>query len=256
MKTILLDADIVAFKVASVAEERYEWEPGEETYAFDRPGARRHTDELVGEYADACKATGVIVCLTDAVNFRKELNPEYKSNRQGVRKPELLQFVKDYLASEYVTFQRPRLEADDIMGILATTDRWIPGEKIMVSEDKDMRTIPGNLYNPRNPDLGVIEISPLDADRFHMWQTLVGDSSDGYPGCPGVGPVKAEPLIGMDADELWDFVLEWYYDKGLTETDAILQARMARILRASDWNNKKKKVRLWVPELLLMESGT
>ena len=35
--------------------------------------------------------------------------------------------------------------------------------------------------------------------------------------------------------------------KGYTEEDAILQARMAHILRASSYNFKTKKIRLWRP---------
>jgi DNA polymerase-1 len=105
----------------------------------------------------------------------------------------MLMWAKEYLAQEYPSFIRPRLEADDCMGILATNSKLLgssyEGDQIiMCSEDKDMRTIPGFLYNPNQPQLGVISISEEDANRFHMWQTLTGDQTDGYPGCPGIGP--------------------------------------------------------------------
>lgn len=257
MRTLLLDADIIAYKVACLNEELYQWGPegADPAVAVDHAGAKKLADEIIEDYCEELKTNDVIICLTDSVNFRKELNPTYKENRAAHRRPELLAFVKEYL-KQYRTYQRPRLEADDVMGILATHPRWIRGEKIMVSEDKDMRTVPGLVWNPRHPDLGILEISELDADRFHMWQTLCGDQVDGYPGCPGIGPVYAEEILGLDRDELWDFVLFAYCSKGLTEDDAILQARMARILRASDWNNREKKVRLWQPWFLDEKSTT
>jgi DNA polymerase-1 len=62
-----------------------------------------------------------------------------------------------------------------------------------------------------------------------MYQTLVGDTSDGYPGCPGIGPVKAEKVLGMPPN--WQDVVGAYRAAKLTEADALVQARVARILR-------------------------
>ncbi len=83
-------------------------------------------------------------------------------------------------------------------------------------------------------------------------QAFVGDPTDGYPGCPGVGPggrfVEYAPdILEADRDELWDLVLMAYGSKEFTEEDAILQARMAHILRATSYNFKTKKIRLWQP---------
>ena len=46
---------------------------------------------------------------------------------------------------------------------------------------------------------------------------------------------------------LWAVVLAAYEKAGLTEADALAQARVARILRASDYDFKQKKVKLWNP---------
>lgn len=259
--TILLDADIVAFKVAVVHQKDFDWGDTGKSRVVDPIEAKKHTDDLISEYADKLKASSVIVCLSEPnplLNFRRQLNDSYKANRKDVELPELLMWVKEYLAHEYRSFRRPRLEADDIMGILATCgDRFgMKGDRIIVSEDKDMRTIPGLLYNPNRPELGTIDVSELDADRFLMWQVLVGDSTDGYPGCPGIGPSGrfvdyAGELLGADRSELWEIVLEGYASKGFTEDDAVLQARMAHILRSTSYNFKTKKVRLWEPYWLL-----
>jgi len=259
MTTILVDADIVAYKVAIRNQEVHDFGDTGKATLLDHERCISDIDQIIGEYATKLKASKVVVCQSDPdVNFRKQLEPTYKSQRVTIEKPELLQWAKEYMHDEYQSFIRPRLEADDVMGIIATAgDRFIEGRKIIVSEDKDMRTIPGEVYHPNRAELGVLKISRLDADLFHLWQTVVGDPTDGYPGCPGVGPggrfVEYAPDIlecrtGLEA---WDLVLEAYASKGLTEDDAVHQARLARILRDGDYNYKSKRIRLWTPLCLL-----
>ena len=46
---------------------------------------------------------------------------------------------------------------------------------------------------------------------------------------------------------MWEAVLAEYKRQELDENYALTQARLARILRASDWDSKKKKPILWSP---------
>jgi DNA polymerase-1 len=99
----------------------------------------------------------------------------------------------------------------------------------------------------------VLEITATEAHQFHMWQTITGDSTDGYPGCPGLGEKSDYALDALeltDPLDMWDNVLEAYASKGLAEDDAILQARLARILHAPDYNFETKGIRLWNPTRL------
>ena len=250
--TLLLDADILAFKAAAVSQDRYDFD-GVECISTEPEEMKKILDDTIEEYCDTLKASSVIVCLSDSKNFRKELDDTYKANRSGSTKPVLLGTAKAYLADEYKTYRRPWLEADDVMGILATHPTLVEGEKIIVSEDKDMRTIPAQIYSPARHELGVLSINELDADRFHMWQTIVGDPTDGYPGCRGVGKasVYAEEILGAEREELWDIVLEAYASKGQSEHDAVMQARHASILRHYQYNYRKKVPLLWEPFWLL-----
>lgn len=256
MTTILLDADIVAYKVASLNQDTHDFGDTGIGLHLDEEKAIRDVEEIIGDYATTLDASRVVVCLSDPQrNFRKELWELYKANRKDVEKPLLLQWVKEYLYREYPSFIRPRLEADDVMGILATdSERFLKtSDVIMVSEDKDMRTVPARLYNPNRPELGTIEITEEEANRFHLWQTIVGDPVDGIKGVPGVGEksIYATYLIeDAEPEEFWDVVLEAYASKGLTEDDAILNARLTHILWSSSYNNKTKKVRLWCPTWL------
>lgn len=254
MRTLLIDADIVAYKISCLNEKTFDFEGCVCTYT-DHQNAIAQVDELLSEYCETLKAQRVVVCLTDEVNFRKQYDPSYKSNRKDVAKPELLQWVKEYLAAEYPSYTRPRLEADDIMGILAMRPkllgkRYEGDEIIIVSEDKDMRTIPAKVYNPRRPELGVLDITEDEANQFMLYQVLVGDPTDGYRGCPGIGPESIYVKYLMEdaePEEYWDVVVEAYASKGFSEQCAVDQARMAHILWDTSYNFKNQKVKLWEP---------
>jgi DNA polymerase-1 len=145
---------------------------------------------------------------------------------------------------------RPGLEADDCLGILATGEvAGFMGDKVVCSIDKDMLSFPCNLYNWNHPELGVQVIYESDANRAFYSQILTGDAVDGYPGCPGVGPVRAKKLLAdADIDSAWGIIVKAYEKKGLTEKDALIQARVARILRSEDYNFVNKTPILWVPK--------
>lgn len=253
--TLLLDADIIAYQFASAVQKNYQWD--ENTLSIDITSTDAEIMEGVDRYLlalqDMFSADRMIVCLSDPeVNFRKSILPTYKGNRTGP-KPVKLMWLKGAFSDKYETYQRPTLEADDVMGILSTHPTLIPGKKIIVSEDKDMKTIPGWLYNP-NKDRDAHLVEEHDADYFHMFQTLTGDAVDNYKGCPKIGPVNAQKIL-MDGEdmrhfsmkEMWSRVVATYEAKGLTEADALVQAQCAKILRFTDYNFKKKAVKLWQP---------
>ena len=107
----------------------------------------------------------------------------------------------------------------------------------MVSDDKDLKTIPGKLYRPTLDEK--MDISEEQSKRFFLTQCLIGDATDGYAGIPGVGPKAAERLLGGRPD--WGVVQREYAKAGMTRDDAIQQARLARILHWEDWDDEKEK---------------
>lgn len=188
----------------------------------------------------ALNSTNVLVAFSDDANFRKTLNPDYKSKRKDTRKPIVFNELKDWAMKTYYSVMRPGLEADDVLGILATQ----PGlgeHRIVVSEDKDLQTIPCSLY--RQGELK--EIDENEANYYWLLQSLTGDPTDGYPGCPGYGPVKAEKALKVNPT--YASVESAYLKAGLTKEDALLNARMARILRWENWDKAKQEVKLWEP---------
>lgn len=119
-------------------------------------------------------------------------------------------------------------------------------DSIIVSLDKDMKTIPGKFYNFGTDEL--ITVTKDQAKYNHMYQTLIGDVADGYPGCPKYGPVKAKKLLdSLTPDKYWEGVVKAFESQGLTEQDALLQARLSYILQDGDYDTETHEVKLWLP---------
>lgn len=256
-KTALIDADIFAYKWASASRDTFNWGEGVTSAVATRTleEAAAELDADIERVATQLKVDDVIICLTEpdpTKEWRKILYPRYKAHRDPSKKPELLRPLKDHLAANYRTYIREGLEADDCMGILATHPTLIPGRKVVVTIDKDLLQIPGWNFNPVK-DKKAKKVTPEQGDYMHMYQTLTGDATDGYPGCPGIGPKKAAAALDMVGPlgprMWWQSVLRLYDSKGLTEEDALMQARVSRILRWTDYDYVKKEVKLWNPPL-------
>ena len=194
----------------------------------------------------------VFICLSDRVNFRKSILPSYKGNRKGSARPVRLDALRAMIVERdilFPVFLISGLEADDVCGIMSTKFQEDGYEACILSPDKDMLTIPGMSLTPKG-ELSII--TQERADREHLYQALIGDTTDNYKGCPGIGPVKADRLLDavemFPGEDVWDFIVSAFEDAGLTEEDALVQARVARILRVSDWDFEKKEVILWTPQ--------
>lgn len=263
MTTLLVDADIVAYKFAAAAEENFCFDEGVPLQLLDNfEQVTVQVDEYLAELMTKLGGTKLVLALScpSEENFRLSVLDTYKANRKDIQRPTYLKQVREWLAQQYpkAIYQRPTLEGDDVMGILATS-KAIQGKKIIVSEDKDLQQIPGWLYNPRKDD-HPRQIHEKDGDYYFYTQILTGDPTDNYKGCPGIGKVKAEKILQEALatvvdwaepytyrDVLWSAVVATYESKGLTEADALQQARVARICQAQDYDFKGRKVILWSP---------
>jgi DNA polymerase-1 len=132
------------------------------------------------------------------------------------------------------------IEADDMVVYLKDTNY---DKYILCDIDKDL------LYKTEctHYDYGketTVTITADEAIHFSYYQTLAGDVTDDYKGCPGIGKVKATKLLESIKDpiELWNITLETFLSKGLTEEDAINTMRLANM---KQYNGKE--VILWLP---------
>ena len=179
----------------------------------------------------------MILFFSDSKNFRKKIFADYKGHRNR-KKPCGYRRVITELGKRYELIRLPELEADDAMGIYATEH---PGN-IIVSPDKDMRQIPGRLYNMDE----MTTVTPTEGAKWHLIQTLAGDQTDGYSGVPGIGIKRAVTLFEEHGYN-WQTVIKAFKDKELTEDDALMNARLARILTCTDYDSEKQAVIPWTP---------
>lgn len=250
-RTLLVDGDTLIYAAASASEYEAQWSEWLFTYHADFAVAQEALVSRMEHIADSLNVDEVVMALSDGANWRKRVMPEYKEHRKKTRKPIVYGPLRDFAAERWRTYQKPALEGDDVLGIIATTPRLFPGEKIIVSIDKDMKTIPGLHVNYAKAGTSgsweddIMVVTEAEADVYHLTQTLTGDRTDGYPGCPGVGAVSAEKILGDSPS--WEKVVAAYAKAGLSEAVALQNARVARICRASDWDSKKQEVILWNP---------
>ena len=236
---LLIDADFIVYKCCAACETEIDY--GEDvifvtsnfTDAYN--AVKREIQQIQDVFGSFSKR---ILFFSDSKNFRKKISPDYKGHRNR-KKPCGYKRVIRNLKIEYNVCIMPKLEADDAMGIYATK---LTGN-IIVSPDKDMRQIPGKLYNLEDTTY----ITPEEGARWHLIQTLAGDQTDGYSGVPGIGVKRAETLFNKEGYS-WQTVIKAFEDKGLTEEDALLNARLARILTDEDYDSKEKQPKLWTPE--------
>ena len=243
--SLILDADMILYRAASAAQQEVEWEPWMWTITSDLQDVfRLFNEDVEGKRAQA-DASHVHLAFTDLANFRQGLDATYKSGRS--KKPVGYRAAYDHLLGEKTphrtSWVRHGLEGDDIIGILAT--RPTEGRRVIWSGDKDMKQIPGEHLQD---DGSISSITEIEADHFHAMQTLTGDVTDGYAGCPTMGPIKASKLLGSVPQEQWWTAIEAAYAKqGLDRDYMLTQARLARILRFTDYNMQTKEPILWQP---------
>lgn len=245
--TLLIDGDIIAYKVASSCEEAVNWGNDFWTLHADAMEGKAQVDVFIEDLKENLNASKVRLFLTGKINFRLDLFDDYKANRKTVRKPMILPALREHLLDKWDASLEEGIEADDLIGIAATEPE--AKDSVAVSVDKDFKAIPCKLYNPDRPEEGITDIDQDEADRHHLFQTLVGDSSDNYKGCPSFGPVKANKLLdnSASAEDAWENVLTQFDKAGLSSKHALVQARLARILRHGDYDFESKKVKLWTP---------
>ncbi len=261
VRTILIDADILAHQIASSQEKVYEFN-GDHVLHADLKIGCREVDNAVAYIIDHCGGDAAALFLTGPHNFRKQVLPSYKAPRGAVRRPMILTGLREHMKATYRTFEEPTLEGDDLMGIHATMPH--KGERVIYSADKDLKQIPGLHWCPEDGE--VIEVTQAEGDRFFFEQVLTGDAVDNYSGCPGIGPVAAGKFLDEPyewftetgdkgdrwkrraTEDLWAGIVSLYRKAGLTPKAALIQARCARILRCGEYDFKQQKVSLWNPK--------
>jgi DNA polymerase-1 len=235
---LLVDADYIVYKSCAGAESEIDWGDDVIVVTSKFSEAYNNTKREIKKIENAFfSSTDTILFFSDSINFRKSILESYKGHRNR-KKPCGYRRVIEALKEEYEVIRMDTLEADDAMGIYATL---YPGNTI-VSPDKDMRQIPGNLYDLNE----VTVVTPEEGYRWHMVQTLAGDQTDGYGGVPGIGVKRAISLFETHG-YTWKTVLSAFKEKDLDEDVALQNARLAKILTIDNYDLEQRRPILWTP---------
>lgn len=153
--------------------------------------------------------THIGVAFDHGKTFRNEAFPEYKAQREET--PEDIKrsvpIIKELLEAWHIPcLQVDGFEADDVIGTLSMKSGKIGVETYMLTPDKDYGQLVGEnvfQYRPRHGG-GYEKMGPKEVcAKYGIENTaqiidllaLMGDSSDNFPGCPGVGEKTAVKLI-------------------------------------------------------------
>lgn len=151
--------------------------------------------------------------------FRRELYVAYQANRPYPHEDLASQFglVRELVESSKIPLLAvPGYEADDVIGTIAqhvvqnkkhkTKNKDLVDEVVIVTGDRDMMQLVNRkvkLYMPVKglsqakivDEAGVLDYWDVTPKQIIDLKALIGDSSDNYPGVPGVGPKTAVKLL-------------------------------------------------------------
>lgn len=237
-KIALIDADTVAFAACSVCEYQYfDVEAQEEKWDINIDDALNHALEKVQQILDSTGCCDAELHFTSGMNFRYTVDPTYKSNRTKMRRPEGLYEVKVRLLEEYPGSISTEWEADDIVAYKKKAE---PDKYIMCAIDKDiLYSVPGthfNYYSKLEAKSGPImphfvTIDEYSALQYNYKQAIIGDSTDGIKGVPGLGKAKVDKLFrdNMSEEDMWNTVVKAYKDKGMDIIDAMITMQLVSV---------------------------
>ena len=155
------------------------------------------------------KPTHIAVAFDHGKTFRHEAFADYKAQREET--PEDIRravpIIKDILSAYRIPIlQVDGFEADDIIGTVAGMGEREGMEVFMLTPDKDYAQLVTDhifMYRPRHGG-GYEVMGPKEVcEKYGIENTdqvidllgLMGDASDNYQGCPGVGEKTAVKLI-------------------------------------------------------------
>ena len=143
--TLLIDADFFFYRAAQASEMEQEYSPDLTVIVGDFRRGKQIVEQELSKFRTKFDTDDLILYFTDKVNFRKGIDENYKGNRTK-RKPCGYLKLKNWGMETYRSLIMPTLEADDALGIAATSGEY--DNFVLISPDKDMQQIPCRIYNP------------------------------------------------------------------------------------------------------------
>lgn len=151
----------------------------------------------------------VVMCFgAEAAVYRKELLPSYHAERPEMPDDLARQWADArafFEAFDWLVLDHDTLEADDLLGSLATIESQAGGRAVLFTGDRDMFQcvseqvavlFPGGKGGPTVVDEGgVRERYGIEPSQVPDFIALRGDPSDGIPGARGIGQKTAREIL-------------------------------------------------------------
>lgn len=238
--TCVLDGDIIAYKAAYWAEtEGIEYLPD------------RIKHDIKAWTPPQCDTVYVALSCDRSNNFRRKVWDPYKRHRDSSSHvpPDCLSYAIE-LVSETNCLKHSNIEADDIMGMMASSY-----DAVAVTIDKDLRSVRGWHWNPMKEEKCVLLDARTAEYNFHS-QWLSGDTTDNVPGIWRCGPAKAAKILGSTTSENWTDAVLATYEQALDVNGcrygydyAVKMAQCVRILRHGEYDSMTETIALYQPYL-------
>lgn len=184
-----------------------EAEPLENALALAKRQCYRVEEDLERKGFDFAK---VELFLTGKGNHRDQIATikPYKGNRLTLVKPVHYKALRRYLRERWGAKVIHGREADDEVAMIACQYNYDPEEVIIVSQDKDLRTVPGLLYNYRRHEYEAITFQDALVNFYR--QIITGDAVDNIMGIYRAGEAVALKAIDdhLTEAQMYDTVLE------------------------------------------------
>ena len=221
-KLLLIDGDMVAHRCARSCEPTKA-----KPYLESLDEAIFRSNDLLYRIINTFASTEYRLFISGDRNFRKQLDPSYKANRASQPKATHLDPIRELLVREWQAEICDGYEADDGIGMAHNE------LTIIVSNDKDFRTLEGEHFNPVKNEFEVVD-EQMAAYNFYSLM-LIGDPPDNIRGVDGVGAVGAKRILSnLDSIEMHNTVRGLYKD----EKRFLLNYRLFRILRSVEEFNE------------------
>lgn len=188
-------------------ETRAEAEPLENALALVKRQLTRVSEKLD---RDGYRFERLELFITGKGNFREQIAKvrPYKGNRILMEKPVHYHSIRRYLSNRWMARTINGWEADDEVAMQAALEGYDPSQVMIVSQDKDLRTVPGLLFNYRSNAYEMISQQAALVNFYR--QIITGDATDNIVGVHKAGPAKAVGIITTDMTEtdMWNAVVQ------------------------------------------------
>jgi DNA polymerase-1 len=225
IKFMFVDTDSIFFKIAYKSKNQSELRKNYNS--FCNKMKMEVSDKMVNPFTDELQ---VLYAVKGTGNFRKDLSPDYKSQRPELDKEvrDKLNYLHKYAVSKGA-IQADGMEADDLVSIWAHEALDRKEEYVICGIDKDLLQIPGHHYNYGKDTWKLIN----EEEALHnlYLQCLTGDATDNIPGLKGIGPKKAEKILaGVPLNRQWNKIKATWKEHRQTIEQLELSHKLLRML--------------------------